>query len=145
MTETTSYSPPPELNRFQRDAIAVGIGGVVLCILGWLLGPEQFFRSYLIGYMFWLSITLGCLAIVMLQHLTGGDWGLVIQRLLESATRTLPLMVLLFIPLALGLNKLYPWLRAAEGNSGEQPHDAWMSVPFFLLRAGFYFATWLIM
>ena len=145
MTETTSYSPPPELNSFQRDAIAVGIGGVVLCILGWLLGPEQFFRAYLIGYMFWLSITLGCLAIVMLQHLTGGDWGLVIQRLLESATRTLPLMVLLFIPLALGLNKLYPWLRAAEGHSGEQPPDAWMSVPFFLLRAGFYFATWLIM
>jgi hypothetical protein len=145
MTEITTYTPPPELGRFQRNALAAGIGGVALCIGGWLLCPEQFFQSYLIGYMFWLGIALGCLAIVMLQHLTGGEWGLVIQRLLESAARTLPLMALLFLPLALGMNKLYEWSRAAEGNQAEQHHDAWLSAPFFLLRAVIYFAIWLVM
>src|SRR5215475_6749175 len=135
MTEITTYTPPPELARLQRSALVVGIGGVVLLIAGWLLNPEQFFQSYLIGYLFWLGIALGCLAIVMLQHLTGGEWGLVIQRLLESATRTLPLMALLFLPLALGINKLYWWAHAGEGNQADEHHDAWMTVPSFLLRA----------
>src|SRR5262245_38086007 len=145
MTEITTYTPPPELAHLQRSALVVGIGGVVLCIAGWWLNPEQFFQSYLIGYLFWLGIALGCLAIVMLQHLTGGEWGLVIQRLLESATRTLPLMALLFLPLTLGINKLYWWSHAAEGNQADEHHDAWMTVPFFLLRAAIYFAVWLAM
>ncbi len=59
----------------------------------------QFFRSYLIAYMFWLGIPLGCLGIVMIHHLVGGTWGFVIQRSLESATRTFPIMAVLFLPL----------------------------------------------
>src|SRR5215510_12401588 len=133
MTEITTYTPPPELARLQRSALVVGIGGVVLLIAGWLLNPEQFFQSYLIGYLFWLGIVLGSLAIVMLQHLTGGDWGVVIQRLLESATRTLPLMAVLFLPLILGMNKLYTWSRSAPGEEAGNHQDPWLSAPFFLL------------
>jgi hypothetical protein len=144
MTEITTYAAPAELGRFQRKALIVGIIGIVLCIAGWLTQPEQFFQSYLIGYLFWMGIALGCLAIVMLQHLTGGDWGLVIQRLLESATRTLPLMAVLFVPLALGMGKLYAWSRSPATEAGDH-HDAWLSAPFFLLRAVLYFAIWLVM
>ncbi len=142
MTEIMTYTLPPELGRFQRNALIIGAIGAVLCVAGWIVRPEQFFQSYLIGYLFWMGIALGCLAVVMLQHLTGGDWGVVIQRLLESATRTLPLMAVLFIPLALGMNKLYAWSRAAES---QHHQDAWLSVPFFLLRAVIYFAIWLAM
>jgi len=145
MTEIPAYAPPPELARFQRNALIVGIAGAVLCIIGLLLRPERFFQSYLIGYLFWWGIALGCLAVVMLQHLTGGEWGVVIQRLLESATRTLPLMALLFIPLALGMHKLYAWSRSEAGAGGEHHQDAWLSVPFFLLRTVIYFAIWLLM
>lgn len=142
MTEITTYTSPPELGRFQREALVVGIAAAVLCVAGWLISPEQFFQSYLIGYLFWWGIALGCLAIVMLQHLTGGDWGVVIQRLLESATRTMPLLAVLFLPLAFGMRKLYSWSRA---DVGEHHQDAWLSAPFFLLRAVIYFAIWLVM
>ncbi len=141
MTEITIYTPP-ELGSFQRNALIVGVAAAVLCVAGWLINPEQFFQSYLIGYLFWWGIALGCLAIVMLQHLTGGDWGVVIQRLLESATRTMPLLLALFLPLAFGMRKLYSWSRA---DAGEHHQDAWLSVPFFLLRAGVYFVIWLVM
>jgi hypothetical protein len=145
MTEITTYAAPAELGRFQRNALTVGIIGIVLCIAGWLINPEQFFQSYLIGYLFWMGIALGCLAIVMLQHLTGGDWGLVIQRLLESATRTLPLMAVLFVPLALGMSTLYAWSRSTAAEEAGDHQDTWLSAPFFLLRAGLYFAIWLVM
>ena len=98
----TPYDPPPELETVQRRCLLIGIGGMVVCIIGLFFSPAQFFRSYLLGYVFWIGIALGCLAIVMVHHLSGGAWGLVIRRLLESGTRTLPLMFLLFIPIALG-------------------------------------------
>lgn len=143
MTEITTYTPPPELGRFQSRALVAGVLVAVLCVAGWLTRPEQFFQSYLIGYLFWWGIALGCLAVLTLQHLTGGDWGVVIQRLLESATRTLPLMAVLFIPLALGMSRLYAWSRSEAGEGAEHHQDAWLSVPFFLLRAVIYFAIWL--
>lgn len=145
MTEITTYAAPAELGRFQRNALIVGIIGIMLCVAGWLINPEQFFQSYLIGYLFWMGIALGCLAIMMLQHLTGGEWGLVIQRLLESATRTLPLMAVLFVPLALGMSYLYAWSRSTSAEEAGNHQDTWLSVPFFLMRAGLYFAIWLVM
>ena len=57
-----------------------------------------FYRAYLIAYLFWIGVTLGCLALLMLQHLTGGTWALVIRRILEAGTRTLPLMAVAALP-----------------------------------------------
>ena len=73
---------------------------------------RQFFQSYLVGLTFWTGIAVGSLALLMLQHLTGGGWGLVIRRVLEAATRTLPLMAVLFVPIILGAHSLYhDWTR----------------------------------
>jgi hypothetical protein len=93
------------------------------------------------------------MALLMLQHLSGGGWGLVIRRLLESATRMLPLMVLLFLPILLGLftqDRLYVWTVDAErehlhlGNGADHSfRGAWLSTGFFLLRTAFYFLVWL--
>src|SRR5437762_6815681 len=70
---------------------------------------DQLFRSYLIAYLFWFGIALGCLPLLMLHHLVGGTWGFVIRRILEAGTRTLPLMIVLFIPILLGMHSLYEW------------------------------------
>ncbi|HSQ19147.1 MAG TPA: hypothetical protein VLR92_02115, partial [Blastocatellia bacterium] len=79
---------PPEVDQFQRRALIVGVIGIVLCGVGAVFNLAQFFRSYFLGFVFWVGIALGCLAILMLQHMSGGAWGLVIRRALEAATRT---------------------------------------------------------
>jgi len=140
----TAYSAPPEIGRVQQLALIVGVVGLVLLGVGFFVHHEQAFRSYLLGYVFWIGISLGCLAILMLQHLTGGAWGLVIRRVLESATRTIPLMLLLFVPLALGLTSLYEWTHAANpGDTVLKHKQAYLNIPFFLGRAAIYFAIWL--
>ena len=90
-------------------AAALGaVRGARLCAS---LSPQQFFRSYLVAYLFWFGIGLGSMAILMIHHIAGGAWGAVIRRLLECATRTLPLMALLFLPLVFGMHSLYEWAR----------------------------------
>jgi hypothetical protein len=132
------------LDGLRRGALAVGIAGLAACALGGLASPADFFRAYLIGYLFWLGIALGSLAIVMLHHLSGGAWGLVVRRILESGTRTLPLLAVLFLPLALGVRELYVW--AAPGALADpvlRHKSVYLNVPFFLVRAALYFAAWL--
>jgi hypothetical protein len=141
---------PPAVDHFQRRALMVGAVAVTICIIGAIFNLDQFFRSYLVAYVFWLGITLGCLAILMLQHMSGGAWGLVIRRLLESATRTFPLLALLFVPVALGVRSVYIWAQppadASEALKHALEHKAlYLNVPFFLARAVFYFAVWNLM
>jgi hypothetical protein len=105
---------------------------------------EQFFRSYLIAYLFWLGIALGCLPLLMLHHLVGGTWGFVIRRILEAGTRTLPLMLLLFVPLLFGIHSLYDWSRPDVVANDEvlKAKQAYLNVPFFIIRAAIYFIGW---
>src|SRR6185369_17139185 len=110
---------PPEVNQFQRRALIVGIAAVALCVLGAFFNAEQFFRSYLLAYVFWVGIALGCFAILMLQHMSGGAWGLVIRRVLESATRTFPLLAVLFIPIAIGVRSIYIWAHPLAADAPE--------------------------
>src|SRR5207248_1664102 len=77
-------SSPPLLARLQRWAIGVGVVGSVLCVIGALLDPTQFFQSYLAAYLFWLGLTLGSLALLMLQTLMGGAWSALIRHILEA-------------------------------------------------------------
>jgi hypothetical protein len=135
------------LRHFQRRALLVGVVGAALCVLGYLLYPAQFFRSYLVAYMFWLGVVLGCLAILMLHHLVGGLWGMTIRRVLEAGTRLLPFMVVLFVPLLFGLPDLYAWARpgGVEDHATGQFRQLYLRLPFFLGRTGFYFVTWLVL
>src|SRR5213596_254088 len=107
------YTPPAELNRVRSSALIAGVVLSALLIIGAFVDRAQFFHSYLVGFIFWIGITLGSLALLMLQYLTGGAWGLVIRRVLEASTRTLPLMLILFIPIIFGLKQIYPWTNQA--------------------------------
>jgi len=123
----------------------VGIVFLVVLLAGVFFKPRQFFQAYLIGWTFWTGITVGSLALLMLQHLTGGGWGLVIRRSLEAATRTLPLMAVLFIPVLIGAHSIYhEWADHEEAAKHEvvQFKTPYLNLPFFTVRALIYFAIW---
>src|SRR6185369_12726376 len=102
----------PELARHQRRFFMAGAVGAAVSVVGLILNPAQFFQSYLMAFMFILGVTLGCLALGMIHQLSGGAWGVVIRRPIGAATRVLPLMALLFLPIALGMTRLYVWTNA---------------------------------
>jgi hypothetical protein len=140
-----AYSAPEAFIARRKTALLAGVAGLVVCAIGFIVDRDQFFRAYLVGYLFWLGIALGSLALMMVHHQSGGAWGIVIRRIFEASTRTLPLLVLLFAPLLLGLHDLYPWTHAEH-----VAHDAvlrhkslYLNTPFFLGRAVFYFASWI--
>ncbi len=138
------YTPPIELKGVSMRALIVGVVFAVLLLIGAFVDRVQFFHAYLVGFVFWTGITLGSLALLMLQHLTGGVWGLMIRRVLEAATRTLPLMVILFLPIIFGLKQIYPWTSGAFMNqtAALQQKARFLNPGFFLTRAAIYFAFW---
>jgi len=138
------YTPPADITRTRNVAFAVGLLFTLALVLGAVLNTGHFFHGYLVGFVFWTGITVGSLALLMLQHLTGGAWGLVIRRVLEASTRTLPLMLLLFVPVAIGLKHIYPWMDAAvmNGTAALQKKTSFLNPSFFIIRAFVYFAIW---
>jgi hypothetical protein len=144
--ERFTLPPGHVLVRIQRPALVIGVVGLALSAIGIGLDARQFFQSYLVAYLFWLGITLGSLPILMLQYITGGAWGAVLRRILESATRTLPLLLIFFVPLLFGLTSLYEWARpeAVAHDPMLQHKQRYLNLPFFLMRAAVYFAIWLV-
>jgi hypothetical protein len=135
------------LNRLQRTSLVLGLLGLCACCLGAAVNGRQFFISYLVGYTFWLGLSLGCFGVAMIHHLTGGRWGFVTRRFLEAGFMTLPLMALLFIPLLFGLPDLYPWARpdAAAVSETLRQKTVYLNVPWFCARTAAFFAIWLWM
>jgi hypothetical protein len=132
------------LDGIQRRAFLLGIAALGLAVLDGIRAPEQFFRSYLLAYVFWLGFPLGCAAFLMVHHLTGGFWGLPIRRPLEAGTRTLPLLTALALPLLLGLGRLYSWTHAdlVAADATLKFKQPYLNLPFFLIRNVIYFAVW---
>lgn len=135
------------LRRLQGRALLVGVLGLGAATAGFFLSREHFFRAYLVAYLFWFGVGLGCLGILMIHHVAGGRWSAAIRRILESGTRTLPLMAVLFLPMILGLHDLYEWARPEEVAHDPmlQAKSPYLNVPFFLVRAAIYFTVWLLL
>jgi len=145
MSASASPGITASIDRVRRPSLFVGLLALAACAVGAFLSPGAFYRGYLFGYVFFTGLSLGCLAIVMLHHLTGGAWGIPIRRMLESGTRTLPLLAVLFLPIAFGMKHLYSWARPEEVAKDAllQAKDAYLNVPFFLARSVFYFGVWI--
>ena len=145
MNASASPAVTAWIDRVRRPALIAGALALAACGAGAFLSPPAFFHSYLFAYVFFTGLSLGCLAVVMLHHSTGGAWGIPIRRMLESGTRTLPLIAVLFLPIALGMKHLYPWARPEEVAKDHllQAKEAYLNVPFFLARTVVYFAVWL--
>lgn len=135
---------PAECRRWQGKSLIAGVVGLALMGLGWMVDQPAAVRSYLWAYLFFLGIALGSLALVLLNFLVGGVWGLIVRRILEAATRTIPLLTLLFVPIVLSLRAVYIWaIPEVVAADHMLQHKAWyLNVPFFFWRAAAYFAIW---
>jgi hypothetical protein len=150
------YKAPESVGRLEQRALVVGMIGMVGCIAGWIMNSTGFYRAYLVAFLFVLGWSLGSLGLLMLQHLTGGHWGILIRRPLEAATRVLYILPVLFLPLIPGMRALYSthsvdgeerigWLDAPK-----PPHEGhlsdlqqwYLTHNGFLLRAVIYFVVW---
>lgn len=144
---TISNMLSEQLSRLQSRALTLGailiLGGLLYAFaIGEMAG---FYQAYLVGYMVCTGVTLVCMAFVMLHHLIGGRWGFVIQRLLEAVMGTLPMLLVLFIPILLGMHDLYHWTHkeAVAADPILQHKEPYLNVPFFIVRTLFYFAIWI--
>ena len=147
MTADT-YNPPESLSGFQSKAMIAAAVGAVLAVVGFMMsGLDRFYEAYLVAWVYWTGVGLGSLALLMLQHLSGGAWGVVIRRILEAAARTLPVMAILGVPILLGMGHLYHWTDADVAAADPMIRDkaAYLNVPFFIVRYVLYFAIWSFM
>jgi hypothetical protein len=138
------YNPPADIDARRSRALLIGAGALVLCAVGFFINRDQFFRAWLIGYMLWLGIALGSMGLMMIHHLSGGAWGMVVRRVWEASSRTLPLLTVLFIPIVLGMNRLYPWTHTElmQGDEILRHKAAYLNPMSFILRSAFYFIGW---
>ena len=149
-TRVLTPTDVPALGRLQSRALIVGVIGLAAGGLGALVSADlraQFFQSWLIGFLFCLGLSLGSLGLLMLQHLSGGQWGLIGRRIFEAAARALPLVVLFFIPILFVMPTLFLWARpeAVAGDAILLQKVAYLNVKFFAIRAVGYFAFWLLL
>lgn len=135
-----------EMRGWRTRALLVGAVAMAICIAGGFFNSDQFYRSYIWCYMFFIGVPLGATALLMLQYLTGGAWGMVIRRPCEAAGRTLPLLLILFIPIVVGMPHLYQWSHPeiVAHDPVLQHKQIYLNVPFFLIRAGLYFVGWIL-
>jgi hypothetical protein len=140
---TFTHPVPSRVERLQRGALVAAVLGGVACLAGGFANPAQLYRSWLFAYLFWVNVGIGCLSLVMIHHLSGGMWGLVIRRILEAGTRTMYLAPLLFLPVVLGIGELFAWAKPESAADPLLRHKAaYLNTGFFLARAAFYFAVW---
>lgn len=136
------YAVPVEAVAWQRRSLIIGGVGALFCLVGAFLRLDVFLRGYLIAFMFWTGLSLGCLALLMVQYLTGGLWALVIRRFAEAAAKCLPLMAVLFLPILLGRHHLYEWMN----NPGLTTKNHWyLNQPGWVIRFVIYFAIWILL
>jgi len=150
-THLGDFAPPAVVARWQQRALGAAIPLTVAAVIGWALalvraGDDQFYRSYLVGYTLILGMGLGCLALLMVYHATGGRWGTVSRRILEAGSRTLWLVAAAFVPVLIGARRLYPWMDpaiVAKDAHLQRIGPPYLNFKLFVLRAVIYFVAWL--
>jgi len=153
-TNRIDLTPPPVVKTIAHRSLIVGVVFGIISVILAFTRPDEFYRGYLLGFMAWLGVSLGSMAILMIRHLTGGGWGMVIRRILGAAMRTLPLLAVLFIPLVICVlqRRIYPWLLPLDAIQDPhirehlEKHDfikgAYLNPTGFIIRAIIYFAIW---
>jgi hypothetical protein len=141
------FTAPPIVDVVRKRSFVIGIVATLLTIVSVFVSPDHFFRAYLMSYMLWLGVTLGCLAILMLQYLSGGTWGLIIRRQLQAASKNIPLMLAMFIPLMFGLQRLYPWADVNRVASDEilRHRLPVYDIKWWVIRVILYFVAWWVL
>lgn len=145
MTSAIHTIPPQHSwNRIPAIGAAAAVIGAAGCALLGLANPKQFFFSWLVSFLFFLSLALGALFFVLIQYAAQGSWGIVLRRAGETVFAVIPVMAALFVPLLFGIHDLYEWSHheAVAKDALLQWKAPFLNVPFFLIRAAVYFAVW---
>ncbi len=126
------------------SAFVAVLGFAASFALGAAAGSARFYQAYLVNYAFFLSLSLGALFFVLIQHVTGATWSVVVRRLAETLAANLPWLGLLAVPVLLGMRQLYPWSDPVH-----VAHDAlltakapYLNPGFFIVRLAVYFLVW---
>lgn len=142
---TNDWAPPVQLGALRTQAFAVGGLFTLASIAGFFVDRTQFFHSYITAFVYVLALPLGALGLMMINHVTRGAWGVVVRRVLEASSRTLPVLVVLFLPLLAGMQDVFKWSDPAvvAKDAIVAGKVGYLNVPFFLARAALYFAVWI--
>ena len=145
-------TPPPyrASRRLLLGAGAAAGAGWLALLAGLFLDPARTCFAYLAAYLYVLTIALGALCLVMIAHASNARWFVVVRRVAEAAIATLPLLALLFVPLFFALGRLYPWVPpldhlGAEAREVIEKKQAYLNVPFFVVRSLVYLAVWSVL
>jgi hypothetical protein len=152
-TRHLDLTAPPVVRKISQRSLVIGIVFAAISVALAFAHPDEFYRAYLLGFMCWLGVALGSMAIVMIRHLTGGGWGTVIRRILGAAMRTLPVLAVLFIPVIVAVwqHQIYPWAMPLEAVRDARIHEhlekhsfvrSYLNPSGFILRAIIYFSIW---
>ncbi len=134
------------MDNIQRLALLVGAGGLGLTLLLALIPAtaSTALPAYLVGYIYWVGIALGCLGLTSIYHLVGGSWGVPVRRIMEAGGLTIIPLAVLFLPIALGMKTLYIWTDHdfVAHHEAVEHKAAYLNTSFFLVRALLYFLIW---
>lgn len=143
MSQTNATPQSFKLSTVQLGALAVAAVGLVFALIGAVIDIEAFMQAYLVAFLFWLELSLGCLALLMIPVLVGARWNVAVERFAAAGARTLPLLAILFIPLMLGMGVLYEWTDSVAPEGVIAAHYGYNTPFLFILRALIYFAVWI--
>ncbi len=143
-----TFLAPAAVALWRRRALLLAVPFTIAAVIGWVLEYDQFYHSYLIGFMLVLGLALGSMAWVMVYHTTGGAWGTVLRRILEAASNTIWAVAVAFIPIVIGIHRLYPWSRPED--VAKDPHlqqigPVYLNLKAFIVRAVLYFTIWIVL
>src|SRR4051812_29906316 len=139
----------PDLRRLMLRAAMVGIGAILVAVIFAVIKPKSrdFFHGYLVAFLMFTGLTLGCIGLGLLVSVVGGRWGEVVRPIIAAGAKAVPLMAVLFLPLLLGLSDIYPWANKAFDRDEVVVHQRriWLTTGGFTIRAVIYFVVWAIL
>jgi hypothetical protein len=143
-SEQVTIPPGHSWNRLPAIGAGLALLGALACAILGAGNAKQFYFSWLVSFLFFLSLALGALFFVLIQYAAQGGWGIVLRRIGETTFVTIPVMAALFVPVLFGLHDLYEWTHAeaVEQDALLQWKAPYLNVPFFLTRAALFFGVW---
>ena len=149
MTAMERYTGTPKL---MVPAFGLGVVGLVLTAVGFFMNPEATSFSYLLGFTYWVGISVAALIMLAIFHTAKAKWLIVLRRTMETMAIAVPVFAVLFLGLIPALKYLYPWfpgspqLANIHGNDLEQlahKQHGYLKPTFFAVRQVIYFAVWI--
>ncbi|HYG34269.1 MAG TPA: hypothetical protein VEC99_05770 [Clostridia bacterium] len=141
--KSASAAAPLDLYKWRNVPMILMVVGGILAAIGYFVNPKEFAFSWLLGFMFVLSLGLGALFLVMVHHLFDAGWSVPIRRFCEHIATILPWMAILFIPIALLAKSLYPWMSIdPHTDHALEAKQPLFSIPMFYIVSAACFVIW---